>query len=127
MTKFDKKAFIKAATKVEEIMSTPSSHQASKDRLTFEQTKEIDEFLEGYNRNPSNSNKWRYALHAHINELLAKQADSLKQSLVAEMPKKIDVEIQPNPSDDEYIEWGIRNNVLAQVDQAITKVFNGRM
>jgi hypothetical protein len=60
-----------------------------------------------------------------LEEYIQQDRDSLKQSLVAEMPKKIDIEIQPNPSENEYIEWGIKNHVLTQVDQAITKVLGG--
>lgn len=48
--------------------------------LTFAECQELDAFLEGYKNNPSNSNKWRIGLHAHVNELIhARETAAEKQ------------------------------------------------
>lgn len=39
--------------------------------LTLKQRQEIDQYLEDYAKNPSNSNKYRIGLHAHLNDLIS--------------------------------------------------------
>lgn len=56
-------------------MTTPNLTDNTE--LTFAECQEIDKFLEAYKNNPSNSNKFRIGLHAHINDLItAKTRDA---------------------------------------------------
>jgi hypothetical protein len=66
-------------------ITTSSGKMYSEEELSFEQRLEIDDFLEGYKNNPSNSNKYRIGLHAHINKILISQ----KQALLREVLKHV--------------------------------------
>lgn len=96
--------------------TTPSSHQAlgpeaNKDReLRYWSSYEV--------QNPDGS--WTTIAH-----ILRADRESLKQSLVAEMPKKLGVAVFEN-IDGDIFNSGF-NAAVDDMNQAITKVFNGRM
>lgn len=56
--------------------------------LTFEQRQRVDEYLEGYKNNLSNSNKFRIGLHAYIDGLLAANLEATLAKLDELIPKK---------------------------------------
>ena len=73
-----------------------NSNTPEMNELTLEQRHEIDEYLENYSRNPSNSNKYRIGLHAYIESLLTAHENKVQLQLRAsrirelELKKKVD-------------------------------------
>ena len=57
------------------------------EEITFEQYQEIDKYLEDYKNNPSNSNKYRFGLHAYTANLIAiKETERAIKELTNTMP-----------------------------------------
>jgi hypothetical protein len=119
-------------------MNHPPTPSKDREQAFWERDRYIRTLLKLHGTTPTNS--LVTAIHAMANRELEEQQDSLKQSLVAEMPEKvkeypIKIVSKDNPSNvwassqthglEEKDE--LRNHLIEQFHTIINKVFNGRM